>query len=304
MEKRNIIIDTDPGIDDAAAIALAVISESFNIRLISTTAANVDVDKTTKNALKLVEFLGADIPVARGCERPLLHELVSCPDIHGESGMDGYDFPEPEGKPLPIHSVEAMRRVILEGKGKTTLVAIAALTNVALLFAMYPEVKERIDEIVMMGGGIFRGNTNSAAEFNIYNDPHAAAMVFRSGVPIRMAGLDVTERARLYADSARQLRDSGKAGQMLYSLFTHYRGGDMEEGLIMHDPCAIALMLNPGLFRMDERYVEVVTEGPAAGALVTDLGFRTLSDHTPNVSVCMDIDEKAFEMWFTGQFCR
>ena len=304
MDKRRIIIDTDPGIDDAAAITLAIISEKFDIRLISATAANVDVDKTTKNALKLVEFFGADIPVARGCERPLLHELASSPDIHGESGMDGYDFPEPQKKPLPVHSVEAMRRVIMEEEGRTTLVAIAALTNVALLFAMYPEVKERIDEIVMMGGGIYRGNATSAAEFNIYIDPHAAAMVFRSGVPIRMAGLDVTERALLHKDRLAEMRDSGRAGHMLYSLLTHYRDGDVDAGLAMHDPCTIALMLESDMFRMEDHYVEVVTEGIAAGALVTNLERKMKICCAPNVSVCMDIDEKRFEDWFVEMIRR
>ena len=264
----------------------------------------MDVDKTTKNALKLVEFFGADIPVARGCERPLLHELASSPDIHGESGMDGYDFPEPQKKPLPVHSVEAMRRVIMEEEGRTTLVAIAALTNVALLFAMYPEVKERIDEIVMMGGGIYRGNATSAAEFNIYIDPHAAAMVFRSGVPIRMAGLDVTERALLHKDRLAEMRDSGRAGHMLYSLLTHYRDGDVDAGLAMHDPCTIALMLEPDMFRMEDHYVEVVTEGIAAGALVTNLERKMKICCAPNVSVCMDIDEKRFEDWFVEMIRR
>ena len=303
MEKRRIIIDTDPGIDDAAAVTLAVLSGAFDIRLICATAANVDVDKTTKNALKLVEFLGADIPVARGCAQPLLHELVSCPEVHGESGMDGYDFPEPKRKPLPVHSVEAMRRVLLEDEGKTTLVAIAALTNVALLLAMYPEVKEQIDEIVMMGGGIFRGNATSAAEFNIFNDPHAAAIVFRSGVPVRMAGLDVTEQALLHRDSILKIRDSGSAGDMLCALLSHYQDGDMEAGLAMHDPCVIALMLEPEMFRMEKRHVEVVTEGPAAGALVTDLEIKTSADDRPNVNVCMEIDADRFEKWFVGLFC-
>ena len=145
METRDIIIETDPGIDDAAAIAIAVRNEHFNVKLISTVAANVEVSKTTLNALKLVEFLNVDIPVARGAGQPLLHKLETCPDIMGESGMDGYDFPPVTRKPLKEHAVEAMRRVILENERKITLVAIGALTNVAILFRMYPEVKEHIE---------------------------------------------------------------------------------------------------------------------------------------------------------------
>ena len=260
MRKRNIIFDTDPGIDDAAAITLAIRNEALDVKLISTVAANVEVEKTTANALKLVEFLGVDVPVAKGCAQPLLHELETVPEVHGESGMDGYDFPVTRKKPLPVHSVEAMREVIMESQEKITLVPIGALTNIAILFRMYPEVKDNIEEIVMMGGGIFSGNTNSVAEFNIYNDPHAAAIVFQSGVKINMLGLDVTEKALLRGKNILKMRDSGKDGEMLYSLFQHYRDGDMETGLAIHDACTIAFMMKPELFHVEEKYVEVVTE--------------------------------------------
>ncbi len=304
MKHRSIIIDTDPGIDDAAAITLALQNDYFDVKLLSTVAANVDVEKTTQNALKLVEFLGADVPVAKGAAQPILRKLRNSADIHGESGMDGYEFPPVTRKPLPVHAVEAMRKIILESPEKITLVPIGALTNIALLFLMYPEVKNNIDELVMMGGGIYRGNMNSISEFNIYIDPHAAAVVFQSGVKIHMLGLDVTEKALLHKDAAVKVKNSGKAGEMLYSLFKKYRGGSMETGLMIHDACTIAYMLHPELFTEEEKYIEVALEGPAAGALVTDTVFHAQGGKTPNVSVCMDVDAEKFEEWFVQEFYK
>ncbi len=131
----------------------------------------------------------ADIPVAKGRDAPLLKKLEPCPEIHGVSGMDGYDFPEVKRQPLQKHAVEVMREMLMESEEKITLAALATHTNIAILLRLYPEVKEKIDEIVMMGGGLSGGNTNTVAEFNLYNDPHAAYMVFESGLPITMLGL-------------------------------------------------------------------------------------------------------------------
>ena len=304
MKQRDIIIDTDPGIDDAAAITIAARNPALNVKLISTVAANVEVEKTTANALKLMEFLDADVPVARGCDAPLLKKLESCPEIHGVSGMDGYDFPEVKRQPLPVHSVEAMREVIMGSEGKTTIAAIAIHTNIAILLRMYPEVKEKIDEIVMMGGGLSGGNTNTVAEFNIYNDPHAASMVFESGVPITMLGLDVTNRAILHKDTALKIKESGREGAMLYALFEHYRGGSFEAGLKIHDACVMAYMLRPELFRTEKLYVGIATEGYAAGATVAGRVNPIAPGREPNVNVCVDVDEEAFEEWFVDEFCN
>lgn len=300
--KRPVILDTDPGIDDAVAIALAIRSEELDVKLITTVAGNVDVDKTTANALKLVEFLDADIPVARGCGFPILKKLENAKDIHGESGMDGYDFPVPTRQVLPVHAVEALRDTIMNSPEKITLVPIAALTNIALLFTMYPEVKGNIEEIVMMGGSLSGGNTNTSAEFNTYVDPHAAAVVFQAGVKIRMAGLDVTRTAILHHENSVKIKETGKVGEMFYSMFQHYRGGSLKNGLKVHDACAIAYLLNPGLFETDDKYVEVVTEGIAAGTLVADAAIKKNQDKEPNATVCMKIDPVRFEEWIVGEF--
>lgn len=295
MTRRPIIIDTDPGIDDAVAIAIALNSEELDVKLISTVAGNVDVEKTTRNALKLVTFLGKETPVAKGADRPLLKELETASDVHGESGMDGYEFPESQNKELSIHAVEALKKYILASPEKITLVPIAALTNIALLFTMYPEVKENIEEIVMMGGTLSRGNTNSIAEFNTYVDPHAAQMVFQAGVPITMVGLDVTDTAVLTSVENEQIKTYGKVGEMFYALFQHYRGGSLKSGLKMHDVCAIAYLLQPEMFKTQLTHAEIQLEGPAAGAVITDLKMNYHT--TTNVSVCLEIDVEKFRHW-------
>lgn len=299
---RKIIIDTDPGIDDAVAIALAVRSSKLDVKLITTIAGNVDVDKTTNNALKLMEFFNSDIPVAKGFAKPLLKKLENAADIHGETGMAGYDFPEPSKKILPIHAVEALRETILKSSEKITLVPIAALTNIAVLLSMYPEVKDNIDEIVMMGGSLSGGNTNTMAEFNIYVDPHAASIVFQSGVKINMVGLDVTRQAVLHHENSLKIKESGKVGEMFYSMFQHYRGGSLKNGLRVHDACAIAFLLKPDLFETKECYVEVVTEGVGAGALVADGAIKKNADKKPNINVCTQVNSAEFENWIVNEF--
>lgn len=304
MKKRPIIIDTDPGIDDAAALCIALRHPELDVKLLSTVAANVTVDKTTANALKLTQFLDVDVPVARGCAAPLLKTLEPSSHIHGESGMDGYEFPPLTRKPLERHSVEVMREMIMESPEKVTLVPIATHTNIAILLRMYPEVMENVEEIVTMGGGVAGGNTTSAAEFNIYNDPHAAAIVFSSGVPVTMLGLNVTGRALLHMDGALKIRESGPVGEMLYGLFRFYRGGTLEAGLKIHDACAICYLVHPEFFTAEKRFIEVATEGPAAGATVMRSNLIKADDREPKTNVCMDIDSEKFEEWFVGELCK
>lgn len=304
MKKKPIIIDTDPGIDDAAALCIALRHPALDVKLLSTVAANVTVDKTTVNALKLTQFLDVDVPVARGCDAPLLKTLEPSSHIHGESGMDGYEFPPLTREPLKKHSVEVMREMIMESPEKVTLVPIGTHTNIAILLRMYPEVKEKIEEIVTMGGGITGGNTNSAAEFNIYNDPHAAAMVFRSGVPVTMMGLNVTNYALVHLDGALKIKESGPVGEMLYSLFRFYRGGTLEAGLRIHDACTICYLLHPEFFRTEKRYIEIVTEGPAAGATVMQSNLLKEDSREPKTNVCMGIDSEKFEAWFVEELCK
>lgn len=302
---RKIIIDTDPGIDDAVAIALAIRSKQLDVKLISTVSGNVDVEKTTSNALKLVEFFNADIPVAKGCSSPILKEFkVNAAEFHGETGMNGYDFPKPKRKVVSIHAVEALKETILSSKEKITLVPIGPLTNIAILLKMYPQVKKNIDEIVMMGGSLSGGNTTTAAEFNIYIDPHAAAIVFKSGLKITMLGLDVTMKAIIHNESSSKIKETGYVGEMLYKLFEYYRGGSLKTGLRMHDACAIAYILKPEIFETKKYYIDVVTEGPAAGTLIADLHLNQNKKNKENVNVAINIDSKLFEKWIVNEFIK
>lgn len=294
-KKKPVIIDTDPGIDDAVALSIALNHPKLKVLLLTTVAGNVNVHKTTENTLKLVSFFGKKVPVAKGCDKPLLIQLEDSAEIHGESGMDGFDFPPVTEKTLEAHAVEAMKDCILKSSEPVTLVPIAALTNIALLLSMYPETKKNIKEIVMMGGSLSRGNTNTSAEFNTYVDPHAAQIVFQSGLPIVMVGLDVTSTAVLTKNEIEQIKELGKVGNMFYSLFQHYRGGSLQTGLKMHDVCAIAYLTNPELFSVQKTFVEIALEGPAAGATVADLKMKY--HDTTNAEVCLDIDIPAFQKW-------
>lgn len=304
MEKRPIIIDTDPGIDDALAIAIALFSEELDVKLISTVAGNVSLEKVTNNALKLLAFWEKDIPVAAGADRPLIEPLVDASDIHGATGMEGYDFPEPKKELLlEEHAVNAMRRVIMESKEPVTLMPIAPLTNIALLFTMYPEVKDNIKEIVMMGGSASRGNKGVMSEFNIATDPEAAKIVFDSGLPIVMAGLDVGWKALVYPEDSEKLLKMGKTGEMAYCLFKKYRGGTFGTGLKMYDSCATAYLLCPELFTVEETFVDIELAGSMTrGCTVVDL--KGYLKQMPNAKVCTDIDGEKFRKWFLEYVSR
>lgn len=297
-----IILDTDPGIDDAAAITLALNHPEIEVALMTTVVGNVTVDKTTINALKLAEFYQSDVPIAKGAAQPLLRVHEDASYVHGVSGLAGADLPTPSRQPLPSHAVEAMRQTLLAATEPLTLVPIGALTNVALLFSQYPEVKAKVDRIVLMGGGLFAGNTTSHAEFNIYTDPHAAKMVFAAGVPLVMVGLDVTTKALLSPANLTRLADLGRAGAMLRQLFWHYHDESAPAGIAMHDVCAIFYLLHPDKVKTVDYYVDVVVAGPAAGATVADI--RRAYHETTNATVCLDIDVAFFNQWFMDNIAR
>lgn len=298
LTQRPIIIDTDPGIDDALAIAIALFDARLDVKLITTVAGNVSLEKVTYNTLRLLHFFGKDVPVAKGAYKPLIGPLVDASDIHGPSGMEGFDFPEPKQELLlDEHAINAMRRVILESPEPMTLVPIGPLTNIALLLSVYPEVKENIREIVMMGGSVTRGNKGVMSEFNIATDPEAAKVVFDSGVPIAVATLDVGLKALVMPEDTAQLPALGKVGQMAHCLFQKYRGGSFRTGLKMYDSCAMAYLLCPELFQIAETFVDVELAGSLTkGCTVVDLkGYL----HQPaNAKVCVDIDGEAFRKWF------
>lgn len=298
MTKRPIIIDTDPGIDDAVALAIALFNEQLDVRMITTVHGNVSLEKVTYNALRLMKFYDKKVPIAKGADRPLIADIIDASDIHGETGMDGYNFDEPDNELLlDKHAVNAMYDEIMSSNEKITIVPIGPLTNIALLLRLYPEVKEKIKEIILMGGSTTRGNASVMAEFNIYADPEAAKIVFSSGMPIVMAGMDVGQNALVYPEDSAQLKDMNHTGNMFYHLFKKYRGGSFNQGLKMYDSCAIAYLLKPDLFETADTFVDIELQGKyTRGATIVDL--QNYLNQKSNVKVCTDIDAEGFKNWF------
>lgn len=298
VKKRPIIIDTDPGIDDAVAIAIALFSDELDVKLITTVAGNVSLPKVTHNALSLLKFFKKEVPVAIGCSEPLIRKLQDASNVHGASGMDGFDFEQSdEHLLLKQHAVNAMHDVIMNSDEKITLVPIAPMTNIALLLKLYPEVKDKIEKIVFMGGSAARGNKGVMSEFNITVDPEAAKIVFNSGIPLVMAGLDVGWKAIVYPDDINRIKNLNKTGEMMYALFQNYRGGSMKTGLKMYDSCAMAYLLCPEMYNVVETYVDVELNGSmTTGCTVVDL--KGYLNQPANAKVCMDINAEIFKTWF------
>ncbi|MFB9769590.1 ribonucleoside hydrolase RihC [Lactiplantibacillus modestisalitolerans] len=291
-----IIMDSDPGIDDAAAITIALNHPDLDLQLITTVAGNVTVDKTTLNALKLTRFFNRDVPVAAGAPQPLIKPFEDAVRIHGVSGMPGYDFPSDLAQPLPEPAVLALRNQLMAETEPVTLIPTGAYTNVALLFKTYPEVLSHIKEIIAMGGALGKGNMTSAAEFNVFTDPHAAEIMYQSGVPITMVGLDVTMKALLTAATLDKLATLNRTGAMLYALFNHYHDG-AKGGIPMHDVNTLFYLLHPEAFTTEKMWIDVQTDGPANGETVGDIR-GAYHDGKTNANVCVDIDAAAFNDWF------
>lgn len=297
---KKVIIDTDPGVDDMVALVLALKSRELNVRLLTTVAGNVGVEKTTANALNLLHFLGETVPVARGNSLPLYGYITDASEIHGKSGISGWSFEPSSQLVLPAHAVVAMRDELMRSQEKVTLIGIGPLTNYALLFRQYPEVLSKIEEVIFMGGALGLGNTTTAAEFNAYADPVALSIVLNGGVPVTMIGLDVTSQALIYQESVDKLKLSGQVGVMLGTLLEHYPGGNLAEGQRMHDACTIAYLLAPHLFTTETKAVALGIEGIARGLTVAadDAKFSVPG---AMINVVTSVDASAFEAWLLTQ---
>lgn len=295
-----IIMDTDPGIDDAAALTMAINDPEIDLKLITAVAGNVTVDKTTANALKIVHFFGKDqeIPVAAGAKEPLIKPFEDAARIHGASGMEGYDFGDDYGEPIAKSAVEALHDAIM-AEDEVILVPTGSYTNIALLFKQYPEVKSHIKEIVAMGGSISGGNMTSIAEFNVFTDPDAAEIMYKSGVPIVTVGLDVTLKALITPATLNQLKDMNETGKMLYGLINNYNDVT-EAGHPMHDVNTIFYLLHPEVYQTKDLWVDIQTSGPAIGGMVADIR-GAYHDGKTNAKVCVDIDADAFNQWFLDE---
>jgi inosine-uridine nucleoside N-ribohydrolase len=294
-----IILDCDPGHDDAIAIMLAAGDPAVELLAITTVAGNQTLEKTTLNALRVCTLAGIhDVPVAPGCARPLTQPLRIADDVHGETGLDGPRFGEPAVQALDEHAVDVMHRLLQDHPEPVTIVPTGPLTNIALLLTRYPEDGPRIREIVLMGGSTERGNVTPYAEANIYVDPEAAAIVFGSGVPVTMCGLNVTHQALVTPDVVARLEAlGGELGPVCAELMTFfgstYRALWGFEAPPLHDPVAVARVIDPSLVECVEAHVAIEVAGAhTRGATVVDLhGYLGA---TPNAKVAVGLDVPRF----------
>jgi inosine-uridine nucleoside N-ribohydrolase len=292
-----IIFDTDPGHDDAIALLLALASPELEVLGVTPVSGNQTLEKTTTNALRILEFVGrTDIPVHVGCDRPLVREQWAAAYVHGESGLDGPELPTPTTEPAEGHAVDFIARTLEEHDG-VVLVPVGPLTNIGLLLARYPGIEKRIARIVLMGGAIAEGNVTPAAEFNIWADPEAAHRVFTSGVDITMIGLDVTHKALLYPDKVEEMRAAGRVGALVAGLYDFYHGHHQRmygwAGSPVHDALAVAHVISDRFVQTEHRYVEVdIGSEPSRGRTYVDLWQRTGKE--PNAHVGVDVDGPGF----------
>ncbi len=293
MNRRPIILDGDPGHDDAIAWMLANASPELEILAVTTVCGNQTVEKVSYNARRICTLLGIDAPIAKGKRSPLVGPEMNAPSVHGESGLDGPPLPEPTMELSNLSSVALMAKVLQESPRKVTLVATGPLTNVAALLLAHPELKKKIEAISFMGGGIAFGNWTPAAEFNILVDPEAAKIVMESGVPLIMSSLDVTEQALMLPEDFERVRAvGGQVSQIVadwleFFFSFHQRLG--YTGAPMHDPCAVAVLTHPELFVQKELCVEVETQGEYCRG--TTVGHNR---KPPNALVSMGLDRVAF----------
>ena len=290
---RRVVLDCDPGIDDAFAIAFGCGHPGLELARLTTVAGNVGLDRTTANALSVLEFLGhPEVPVAAGSPAPLLRPVSDARDVHGEAGLGGARLPPPRGRAVGMHAVDFLIAEISAAPGAVTLVATGPLTNIALAVRRYPPLVRQVADFVIMGGSAGRGNMTPAAEFNIWCDPEAAAIVFGAGWRVTMVGLDVTHQALTSAAVEDRMRGLGRLGsELLLPGLGGYRSAVLP-GQPVHDVCALALVAAPGLFGCEPARVEVETAGRwTSGMTVTD--FRAAAAGC-NAQVAMSVDVAGF----------
>jgi len=299
---EKIIIDTDPGIDDAMAIFFAMSSPELELLGLTTTFGNVSVELATANALRLVAMVGSKIPVARGENSPFVQPALPYPDfVHGADGFGNLYLPEPNGKPIELSAAEFIIKTVQENPGEITLIAIGPLGNLARALELEPRIAKLAKKVVIMGGTIFEsGNVSPVAEANIYGDPHAADIVFSADWQVHMIGLDVTHKVTLMNDLQQRIRDNNPVfGKFLYDAGRFYadfyqtsRGA---EGCYMHDASAIAYAINPDLFDVVNGPVRIATEGFAKGQTILKRSDYTYPENHWDIvtdsTVCMGVDE-------------
>lgn len=298
MEKTKIILDCDPGHDDAAAIMLAAKSPQIELLGITVVAGNQTLEKTLRNALNVVQWLEVDVPVYGGCGRPIVREKTIAGDIHGKSGLDGPVFPPLERQAEPEHAVNYIIRRLLNSDGEITMVTTGPMTNLAMAMRMEPRILEKIRRIVLMGGAYTNGNVTPAAEFNIFADAEAAHICFTSGRPITMIGLDVTRKVLCYPEIVARMEEVGnKASDLFVRLMGHFCKTQKEifgwDGAPLHDPVTIASLIDPGLVTTKPMNAQIELRSEQSYGR-TNCDFFNYRKLPPTADVAIDIDPARF----------
>lgn len=297
--KQKIILDCDPGHDDAIAILLAGHHPQIELLAITTVAGNQSADKTTLNALKVCSLAGLrSLPIARGMDRPLVRPARHAADIHGKSGLDGPEIPEPEIEPVNKHAVDLIIELLLNSAGDITLVPTGPLTNIAMAMLREPAIIPKIKAISLMGGSIGLGNVTPAAEFNIHTDPEAAAIVFACGRPITVSTLEVTHQALATEEVIARLRSAnrrvaGFAADLLVFFASTYRAVFGFAAPPLHDPCAVAAVIDPTILKAEMMHVEIeLSGGWTTGSTVCDV--HHVLQREPNARVGYGLEVERF----------
>lgn len=298
---KKIILDCDPGHDDALALTMAVASPKIELLAVTTSAGNQTPDKTLNNAMRMLTLLHReDIPVAQGNQTPLVKPLETAPEVHGKTGLDGADLPEPDFAVQEIPAIELIAKTLRESSDKVTLVVTGPMTNAALFLRVYPDLaKEKIDQIVFMGGAMGLGNWRPSVEFNIFVDPEAAKIVMNFGIPLVMAPLNVTHKAQILKNEIEEIgKINNPVAHAFYGLlnfFEQYHENPKWglKGAPLHDPCTIAWLIDPEMFETDWMNVDVETQGDLTrGETVCD--YYLLTGKPANTEVLLGIDREKF----------
>ena len=295
-----IILDCDPGHDDALAMTMAIASPKIELAAVTTSAGNQTPEKTLNNAMRMLTLMHReDIPVAGGNRTPLVNKLATAGNVHGKTGLDGAELPDPDFKPQNMTAIELMAKTIRESDEKVTLVVTGPMTNAALFLRVYPELADRIEQIVFMGGAMGLGHWTPSVEFNIYVDPEAAKIVMNAGIPLVMAPLNVTHQAQILKDEIESIDDIknpvAHAFRGLLDFFEIYHENPKWgfKGAPLHDPCTIAWLIDPTLFEGEQMNVDVETQGELVkGETVCD--YYELTGKPKNTNVLLKVDRERF----------
>nr|WP_300001738.1 nucleoside hydrolase [Tissierella sp.] len=297
MNKIPVIIDCDPGLDDAVALILAGRNEKIDIKGVTVVGGNQTLEIVGRNALRLLDLIGIDAPVAYGFGGPMVRELVMAPEVHGSDGIQGVVLPETDRRISKLHAIDLMAEILKASQEKITLITMGPLTNVGMLLKRFPELAEKIERISLMGGVLNGGNCTCSAEFNIYVDPEAASIVFNSGIPITMSGLDLTHKAILLPEEIQELRelDNEVAGVLVNLLdkITEFHHSIGDEFCYLHDPVALIAASHPEIIKTKALRVDIELQGEfTTGMTVANQNPRF--NQYPNADVGLEIDRQAF----------